>query len=80
MSLKDYLLTLSWNSFSIYPKQGANIFLHCTSSDGEIHRFMRVKNFNAAQLDLGEITKNVQPIRKWLYTWLPADVIHHPNA
>lgn len=80
MCLKDYLLTLTWNSFSTYPAQGENIFLHCTSSDGEIHRFMRVKNFNAVQLDLSKITKDVQPNRKWLYTWLPADVINQANV
>ena len=75
MSLKDHLLTLKWNSFSVYPKQGENIFLHCTSADGKIHRFVKIKNFNAAQLDLGKIAQNVLPNQQCLYTWLPADEI-----
>ncbi len=75
MSFKKYLQSLEWNSFSTYPAQGENIFLHCTSHDGEIHRFIQVKNFNAVMLDLDKFTENVKPNRQWLYTWLPADAI-----
>lgn len=80
MSLKEYLLTLTWNSFSKYPAQGENIFLHCTSSDEKYHRFVRINNFNAIKIDLDKIMSNVQPNQKWLYTWLPADVINQSNV
>lgn len=79
MNFKKYLQSLKWNDFSTYPSQGENIFLHCTSSDGEIHRFVKVNNFNAIYLDLDKINKNSQPNQKWLYTWLPADVINYDN-
>lgn len=75
MSFKEYLLSLIWKTFSVYPKQGENIFLHCTSDDGEVHRFVKVNNFNAVKLNLDKIFQNVSPNRRWLYTWLPADAI-----
>lgn len=77
MSLKEYLQSLKWNSFSTYPPQGENIFLHCTSTDGFTHRFLKVKNFNAVVFNPHDLNKNVQPPQQWLYTWLPADKIKY---
>lgn len=80
MKLKEYLLTLTWNSFSKYPAQGENIFLHCTSCDGKQHHFIKLNNFNAVKLDLDKIANLIQSDQKWLYTWLPADVINQSNV
>lgn len=77
MSFKEYLLTLKWNSFSTYPKQGENIFLYCTSADGNLHKFVKIICFNAVKLDFDKIHKIVSPNQQWLYTWLPADAIKY---
>lgn len=76
MGFKEYLQSLKWNTFSLYPRQGENIFLHCTSEDGAFHKFWKVNNFNAVKLDLKRLTQNVSPNHRWLYTWLPADAIN----
>lgn len=79
MSFKEYLLTLEWNSFETYPPQGENIFLHCTSDDGEIHRFLKIHCFNAVNFNVEKLTKTFQPNHRWLYTWLPTDAINYDN-
>lgn len=80
MSFKEYLQSLEWNTFSTYPKQGENIFLHCASEDGKIHRFLKVNNFNAVKLDFRKINQNVSTNHRWVYTWLPADAINESHV
>lgn len=80
MGLKEYLQSLEWNTFSKYPEQGENIFLHCTSDDGEVHRFLKINNFNATKLNFDKILQYVSPNRRWLYTWLPADIINEDHV
>ena len=79
MSYKEYLLSLEWNSFSTYPPQGENIFLHCASYDGELHRFILLNNFNAVKLNPDKFTENIKTNQQWVYTWLPANVIKKKN-
>lgn len=79
MNFKEYLQSLEWNSFSNYPAQGENIFLHCASTDGKTHRFLKVTNFNAVFFNPYDLNKNVKPSQRWLYSWLPADEINYNN-
>lgn len=80
MTSKEYLQSLEWNSFSTYPTQGENIFLHCISEDGKVHRFIKVSNFNAVKFDFRQINKHVSPDWRWLFTWLPVNAINQNNV
>ncbi len=74
MDFKQYLLSLVWNTFKQYPKQGSDIYLHCFTEDSSIHKFVKVKQFNAVCFDFQKIVNN-QPNHQWQFAWLPATTI-----
>lgn len=75
MGFKEYLMSLEWNTFSCYPEQGSNIYLHCFTEDGLNHKFLKIDNFNAVLFDSGTIIRNFSLNNKWRFLWLPANEI-----
>lgn len=74
MEHRKYLMSLDWNTFSRYPKQGSSIYLHCHTENGSVHKFLRIDNFNAVLFDTGQITRSLAQNRRWHFSWLPAEV------
>ena len=70
MSLKDYLQSLRWNSFAKYPAQGSDVYIHCFA--GDIHKFVKVRQFNAVCFDFQKIANNFPQNHQWQFSWLPA--------
>lgn len=74
MGFKEYLMSLDWNAFSIYPEQGTGIYLHCYAVDDKTHRFLKIDNFNAVSFEPSLIVQEFSE-HKWQFTWLPANEI-----
>ncbi len=75
MDFKEYLLSLQWNTFVKYPDQGKDIYLHCFSDDGTIHKFFKVNQFNAVSFDFQKIVNKYSNKLRWQFSWLPAEKI-----
>ena len=73
MEFKEYLISLHWRSFSNYPEQGSAIYLHCFAES--VHKFVKVKRFNAVCFDFKKITENFTEKLKWQFSWLPAQQV-----
>lgn len=71
MSFKEYLQSLQWNSFAKYPEQNSEIYVHCFTDDDAIHKFVKVRQFNAVCFDFQSIVKSSNK-HKWQFMWLPA--------
>ncbi len=72
MAGKKYLESLKWNSFSTYPKQGEDIFLHCYTCEKHVcHRYIELRNFNAVMFNPKAIIKEIGKDRSWNFEWLP---------
>lgn len=69
--MENMLLSLKWKDFGRYPKQGTDICLHCANYEGTEHKFVEVKNFNAAMFKPNDISRKLPKSRGWDYTWLP---------
>ena len=77
MDFKQYLISLDWNTFEQYPEQGSSIYIHCTADDdSSVHRFVKIRSFNAVTFDFSKITKDTKPRRKWRFHWLPITSIN----
>lgn len=77
-TFKRFLETLLWRGFDRYPEQGSTIYIHGTvEDDPELHKFVKVSDFNAVTLDCGRIFGPVPggDGRLWIFTWLPADYV-----
>lgn len=72
MSFKDYLMSLNWNTFAKYPAQGSDIYIHCFTDDGAIHKFVKVTQFNAVCFDYQKIVNQSFDKHLWRFAWLPA--------
>ena len=72
MSFKDYLRSLSWNTFTQYPAQGSDVYIHCSTDDGNTHRFVKVKQFNAVCFDFQRIVGKYSKDHQWQFSWLSA--------
>lgn len=75
MNLKKRLIQLKWKSFEEYPQQGTNFYIHCKCLDNPMHKFIRVKKFNAMSFDLTAIIKKFPQNTNWAFSWLPADIV-----
>lgn len=73
MSFKEYLLSLCWNTFAKYPPQGSDVYIHCYTDDGENHKFVKVRQFNAVCFDFQSIVNNSFDKYLWRFSWLPAE-------
>mgnify|MGYP001068672722 CR=1 FL=1 len=79
MSFKDYLQSLRWNSFAKYPAQGSDVYIHCFA--GDIHKFVRVRQFNAVCFDFHKIINGSsrvcqqQKLKKIMITQLLISVV-----
>lgn len=72
MKLIEYLRSLKWHSFSIYPQQGVDIYIRCTALDETVDEILRVANFNAVHFEPRNIMIN-PTVRDWKYTWLTVE-------
>lgn len=73
MNFKDYLLSLHWNTFAKYPEQGSDVYIHCSTDDGNSHKFIKVRQFNAVCFDFKKIVNQYSQTHQWQFTWLPAE-------
>lgn len=73
MSFKDYLLSLRWNTFANYPAQGSDVYIHCFTDDDSIHKFVKIRQFNAVCFDFQKIVSKNPQNHQWRFTWLPAE-------
>ena len=75
MDFKEYLLSLQWNTFEEYPKQCSDVYVHCFTDDDTVHKFVKVREFNAVCFDFRKIINNFQNNNhRWRFTWLPAKI------
>lgn len=74
MSFKKYLMSLRWNTFERYPRQGELIYIHCTSNADE-HKFLKVHEFNAISFDHRQLISKLTQKQSWQMYWLPASQI-----
>lgn len=72
MTFKEYLLTLRWNTFAIYPDQGSDIYVLCRGQRKSEYKLVKVTRFNAVDFDFTMITPNNLTNQCWQYFWLPA--------
>lgn len=79
MNLRDYLMSLEWNSFERYPTQGESVYIHIYSSDGEIHNFAKIREFNAVGFDLRKLFQKIAPNKQLYCDWLPAKSIKYKD-
>lgn len=70
----SFLMSLKWNSFERYPEQGTDVYLHCYCAEHNLHRFLKIKNFNAVCFNCKNLITDY-PDSQWEYSWLPAYLI-----
>lgn len=77
MDFKQYLMGLEWFSFSTYPSQGSNVYLHLQSEVDEVHKFIKVQNFNAVRFEPRDFFEklNINGIH-WKVSWLPCESVN----
>lgn len=75
MNFKDYLISLDWNSFTRYPNQDSSIYLHCFTEDNSIHKFFKIKRFNAVFFDFKKLVQSTPNKHQWQFAWLPTESI-----
>lgn len=71
MDFAEHLKSLEWNTFAKYPDQGESIYLHCSTEDGSVHKFVKISKFNAVSFRFENIVMKFQSNNKWQFSWLP---------
>lgn len=75
MDFKNYLMSLHWNEFVTYPKQGEDVYIYGSAKTGHVHKFIKISDFNAISFDYRELTNKFSNEHQWQFYWLPAEQI-----
>ena len=80
MKKNEYLETLKFKGFELYPPQGKAVYLRCDGvhkySKRHIVKFIRVNKFNAATFNPNKVLRVLDNKHvEWDFLWFPAEEI-----